>query len=209
MKLLIFIITASLLICACKQNVNEKEYPSKSCEHATGFVIDTPKVGYINHTTIENNRYLTLRQMNIPSDTFFLRIESGSDAEVKIFEYSLYKEQASFKVYRFPVDRESQRILFNKEKDDLRNFVTVFDPAKNGSDFLAQLQSNSILELPDSRSIPGYGIDHMGKWITVIYSNKCMYKILGFNNPYGHINDFKEAKSLATFLGYLKQAFNF
>lgn len=203
-------VLAVILIYSCSNRIQGTDYLSQACVENAAFKVDTPTRGFISYATNENNKYLTIHQINVPSDTFFLRIENNTYDQVRIFEFSYYHNQSSFKIYRFPVQKgESGQILFNKKTDSLKNFTTSFDPSTKGKRFLSLLLENHILELPDYEKIPGYDFPEYTHWVSVEYSNKCIYKVFSYPDPAGQSKRFKEARSLSVLLQYLKKEFDF
>lgn len=203
-KILIIII---FVFNSCHDDYIKSNYFDKICINSKGFVVDSSRESW-SHYTISNNDYLTLKRISTPSDTFFFRIESSIDTTLQIFEYSFYDGRSLFKIYKFPL-RGDRKILFDNKRDTLKNFETIFNPFKKGRDFIAQLESNNILELPNSFNITGYPKDEYATSFLIEYSNKCRYSVFNFDNPYQNSKKFKQAKSLTNFLDYLKQEFNF
>ena len=207
---LIAAVLAVILVYSCSNRIQGTDYLNRACAENAAFKVDTPTRGFTSFAINENNKYLTIRQINLPSDTFFLRIENNTYDQVRIFEFSYYHDQSSFKIYRFPVQKgESGQILFNKKIDSLKNFTTSFNPSIKGMRFLSLLQENHILELPDYEKIPGYDFPDYTHWLSVEYSNKCVYKVFSYPDPAGRSTRFKEARSLSVLLLYLKTEFDF
>ena len=208
MKALILLIFICTSLCSCNK-FNESSYLNKGCKTISEFKTDSITNTWTN-AFIENNKYLTLYNFNVPSDTFFLRIETSirKKREVKIFEYSFYNSKSSFKIYRFPFEK-SGKILFDKEKDNLKNYKTTFDSNEIGKSFTAQLKQNRILELPSPKEIPDYPDEDGYSGVLISYSNKCKFKIVFYNDPESFSKYFKEAQSVVNFLAYLKQEFKF
>lgn len=209
----LFFKTALLIgfITSCNNNSVRNNYFDKICTDSSVFKVDSAK-GTLSRYTIETNKYLNLRRITTPSDTFFLRVEYNVDTVDRIFEYSYYDSKESFKLYSFPMDHDTpHEILFDKEKDDATKFVRVFDPAKKGKEFKLQLEKNDILNLPSCFILPGYPdyIEAYKKDIIVEYSYKCKYGIYAYTNVHDNAEKFKEAKSLVNFLDYLKHEFDF
>lgn len=210
MKLFTFIIVVFLFVSACINNEEEtNKYIDNLCNSQLGFKVDTPTLGFLSYAIISNNEYLAIRPINFSSDTFVLRIESASKGKLNIFEYSYDKHKSFFKIYRFPMNEKSGKILFDREKDSKEKYVTVYDSKIKGAEFLALLEKNEILELPSCEKIPGYPTEIINTSVTIYYSSKCKYKMILYNNPYAFSGKFKEAKSLVNFLGYLKQEFDY
>lgn len=207
MRILISSVLIIAFINSCKIPDN---YFDKVCAGRSEFKFDSTKDSPSN-ATFENNKYLTIPQIGIPSDTFKLRIEGESTGDkVKIFEYSFYKSVETFKIYEFPVAKRGQ-ILFDKTKDNLKDFTTIFDSKEKGKNFIEELENNNILELPNSKDIPSYPpTDEISSYIVIEYSNRCRYNIVWFhdaNKPQS--NKFKEARDLANFIAYLKKEFHY
>jgi|GEM_PF-6989153 len=207
MKLLIQIFTAILIGSSCNDS---RHYFDKICDGNTAFKFDSTRRSP-SHANFENNKYLTIRQIGIPSDTFYLRIEGGSTGNnLKIFEYSFYKDEESFKIYEFQI-RPDGYIDFDKGKDKLKDFETIFDPTAKGKHFIEELEKNQILRLPNSEEIPNYPpVDEMSSPIIIEYSNQCRYNIVWFydiNRP--QAKKIKEARTLSNFLTYLKNEFGY
>jgi len=140
------LIIAIIMFNSCKNNVIKNNYFDKICISKKGFQVDTTKASW-TYSTVLNDTYLNIRPLDIPSDTFFFRIQANLDTTLQIFEFSFNNAQSTFKLYKFKVDAKSGRILFDKEHDDIKNYETIFDQSKKGKDFIAQLEKNNILEL--------------------------------------------------------------
>lgn len=197
----------TLIIISCNSNDVQNNYFSRICSDSLGFKIDTTRKSS-TYYTIGTNDYLALKRISIPSDTFFFRIEVTRDTVLKIFEYSFYKSKETYKIYSFPLGHRNI-ILFDKQKDDLKNFTKYYSPSTKSQSFIAQVEANHILELQESYDIQGYPKDEYSKTFLIEYSNKCKYNILVFDNPYQNSRNFKQAKYLVNFLEYLKKEFNF
>jgi len=190
----------------------DSAYLNVQCNNTQGFSMDsiTKKMAY---ATVENDKYLTLTTLNVPSDTFCLRIEYYKNLKVNIFEYKNYKSFIQYKKYVFNIsnDREG-KILFDKYKESKEEFSITFNPSIKGKDFLYNLQKNKILELPDCLEIKSYpfDVDYIPiRPVYFEYLNKCRYKIFHYNDPYSFSNKFIEAGYVTGFMDYLKSEFNF
>ena len=188
-------------------NINDN-YFNKICKGPKMVSLDS--TNHFAKNAISSDTFRSLRPLNILSDTFFLRIEHSVDTTEYIFEYSFYNMEQSFKVYRFQFRRHSREILFDKSKDNLKNFTTDYNSSKIGHSFISALEKNDILDLPDCNSIPGYYMDEIfGDYYDIQYSNKCMYHFLAYGDPYKNSKNIKIAKNLTNFLDYLKREFDF
>lgn len=202
------ILAAVIYMYSCNSGKVSTNYFDKICLKKDSFKIDTSRGSY-SSSTIINDNLLNIKPISVPSDTFFFRVQSTYDTTLQIFEYSFYNSKSTYKIYKFKVNYKSGKILFNKDNDDIRKFETVFDPKKKGNDFIAQLESNNILDLPDSHNIPNYPYGYGQTAFLIEYSNKCRYNIFIYNNPYQYSKKFREAKALINFLDYLKKEFCF
>jgi hypothetical protein len=208
MKTVISLLATIIFFYSCNNKTDEISYIDSLCYDSSKFSIDTPQGSYY-YRNIINNQYLTLKPINVPSDTFFIRIEYSSRSRLKILESSYYKSNFSFKIYSFPVDSTTGKILFNKETENINDFITVYEPSKKGKDFLSQLKLNTILDLPDCQKVNGYSTELSTNSVFIEYSNQCMYRMFFYCNPYANRQHFKEANSVSIFLEYLKGEFNF
>jgi hypothetical protein len=208
MKRLVAILIIPCSIHSCRQT-SEALYIKNQCNGTGSFIIDTPAKAQTCYRVKANNDFLGLKQIGNPSDTFFFRIHYGGKNAARFFEYTTCDSFQAFKLFVIPAERRG-RLLFDKEKDRLDNYVTVFDPAKKGKDFVKQMAENRILELPQREQIKGYPDDEVFTSGCIIeYSSKCRYKVQLYNSPRTYSSEFIEAKRLMNFVDYLSKEFGF
>jgi len=203
-----------IIICifnkSCNTKENNFEYLNIVCSQNAAFSIDSITIKQ-SFSTIENDNYLTIRPINKSSDTFSLTIESYPKNQLKIFEFTNHNHKSSFKIYTFPlVPKKIGNILFDKTKDDLKNYTRSFESNKKVKAFVSVLERNHILELPDCSKIQNYPIDEtLSSPVWIEYSNKCIYKMIMYNDPFTLNKIFKEAKAISNLLEYLKSEFDY
>ena len=145
------ILIIGLIFCSCQRD--KEAYFNTICNE-----LNTKKsiVRTNSENAIEqNNKYLNLNSIYIPSDTFYLRVHYSSDQKEKIFEYSFFQGKEYFKLYSFPTE-SSIRILFDNKVDNLRDFTTNFNSQEKGKKFFNKLYDNNILELDDISRFKDY-----------------------------------------------------
>jgi hypothetical protein len=208
MKRFITVLIVLIAALSCRQT-SEALYITKQCNGAGSFVIDTPAQGQTCYRVQANNDFLGFKQIANPSDTFFFRIQYGKKNTFNVFEYIACDSFQSFRLFAIPAEKRGQ-LLFDKEKDDIDNYVKVFDPTKKGKIFLKKMAENHILELPHTEQIKGYPDDEVFSNACIIeYSCKCRYKVQLYKSPRTHSSEFKEAKRLMNFVDYLSKEFGF
>ena len=195
------ILIIGLIFCSCQRD--KEAYFNSICNE-----LNTKKRVDGNNSEIaieQNNKYLNLNSIYIPSDTFYLRVHYSSDQKAKIFEYSFFQGKEYFKLYSFPTE-SSTRILFNNKVDNLRDFTTNFNSQEKGKKFFNTLYENHILELDDTSRFKEY---NEGEYLfsLIEISNKCNYKILVFTDPYAYRKNYPRAKYVSIFFDYLKSEF--
>lgn len=208
MKVFFFAFFGMFFISSCGSNVDD-DYFNKICKGSENFSFLTN--GRDAKNVFSADTFRALRPLNMLSDTFFLRIDHAVDTTEYIFEYSFYKSKQTFKVFKFLYRRGTEGvILFDKSKDDLKNFTTVYNFTTARESFLPTLEKNGILKLPDCDMIPDYYIAETGADdYQIQYSNKCMYRLFWYGDPYLNRKNIKQAKDLTDFLDYLKSEFDF
>lgn len=191
-------------------SIENSNYLKTLCANNTSsnFIIDTPK-GFYYFRTMINEDFLTLKRINKSSDTFRLRIQYYRNSETRIFDFSWFKKNLNFRIVHVPIDTITHEILFDKQKENLRNNWKDFDVNKFGREFLREMQQNNILDLPDCQNIKNYPLEVSYNSVIVQYSCKCKYRMMYYNNASKESERFKEAKLLINFLNYLKKEFNY
>lgn len=208
MKSQIVIFFSLLFLFSCDDKIKEN-YFDKICKGQNTFRFDTSR-NSDNYAINANIEYLGLTSLRNPSDTFYLRVEYSTDTVDKIFEYSFYKSKTSYKVYTFPVEFKSGKILFNKKNEDPENFAKIFSSKNRDEKFINELEKNNILELPLMNNVKGYMDNYeIVDGYTIQYSNKCGYGIFIYYDILSKSKQFKEANSIRRFVKYLKEDFDF
>jgi hypothetical protein len=208
MKRFITLSIAIITAFSCRQT-SETTYIAKQCNGVGPFVIDTPSKGQTCYRIQSNNDFLGLKKIAQPSDTFCMRITQSKKGTLNFFEYAACDTFQSFKLFVIPVEGHG-RILFDKEKDNLSNYETVFDSKQKGKDFLKKIAVNHILELPQTEQIKGYPDDEVASYgCSIEYSCKRKYKVQLYWSPRTYSSEFKEAKRLMDFVDYLSKEFGF
>lgn len=190
---------------SCNTN-NSKNYLYRFCEKNQQFYFDTSfNSAYLSKAT---RQYVNLKSYDAPSDTFCLTVEHFNDTSFRLFEYKFIDSIASYKSYVFPMDKFYNQILFDKNFDDPEKFSQIYKPSLSNTDFIAELENNKILTLPDYRSIKNYPKEFTDIY-TVQFSSKCVFRSVSFSRPQLFRAKFTEAENLASFLDFLKKEFNF
>jgi hypothetical protein len=206
MRIIKAIIAIIIILYSC--NNSQSNYLNNLCANNPTFHVDSSRQS-LSYPINENNKYLSLKEITYPSDTFIFRVYYNTDKTTKIFEYSYFISIESYKTYEFPFDLKSGKILYDKTKDTLTSFEKVFQSPANGKGLIPQLEKNNILELRDCSDIPGYPKVEYSKSFVIEYSNKCRYGIVSYNDPFKFAKNFQEAASVANLLSYLKIRFKF
>jgi hypothetical protein len=202
-------ILTTLIICFSCSQTNKTSYITNLCKGARPFVVDTPIQMELHYRIQAVNDFLGFKKLDQPSDTFFFRVSYGKKNVLKFFEYAVCDTFQSFKSFVIPTEPRG-RILFDKEKDNLKNYATVFDPKQKGKGFIDKLTENHILDLPHPEQIKGYPYDEATSYgCSIEYSCRSKYKAVLYFSPRLHSTEFNEAKRLMDFMDYLEKEFGF
>lgn len=200
---------AILMLHGCKDKYGI-DYFDQICKDSLGFNVDS-STGSLAYPIKLNNKYLSLRDISYPSDTFFFRLEYSKDATLKIFEYSFYKKRTVYKTYSFPLEFPvSGRILFDNKKDRLADFTQTFISSEaRDKRFIEELEMSGLLESSSNFGLSGYPPPPYVHSYIVQFSNACHYGIFSLGDIVQNSKEFTEAQHFGEFLKYLKGEFGF
>jgi hypothetical protein len=208
MKLFLIIIISFLFFCSCKED-KQFLYFDKICNDSLLNKVDSSRKK-ASYPIKANNEYLALKDIDVKSDTFFLRIEYAPDSVNRLFEFTYYKSQTTYKIYNFPIEYSGKgKIKFDNKKDKLIDYTTVFTSKEKDERFMIELEKSDLISLSHSVDIKDYPDNDYSHYYEVQFSNKCWYNFYYFGGAFENSTKFIEAKKFADFLTYLKRDFNF
>ncbi len=197
-----------LLFTSCK-DYKQFEYLDNICNNKLPINSDSLKANTSEEVKAQNI-FLYLSEIKNCSDTFILRIEYSPDTVLRIFEFSYYKSQSSYKIYNYPLVKKGRgQISFDNRKDKLKDITTIFASKDIDKRFIKQFEKSNLINLSNSSFIKGYPNVEYEHYYQVEYSNKCLYKFYTFGGASENRSKFIEARQFSNFLIYLKEEFNF
>ncbi len=206
MKLVVII--SILFFCSCKED-NQFLYFDKICNANLLNKSDSFRKK-ASHPIKANNEYLSLKDIDTKSDTFFFRIEYTPDSVVRIFEFTCYKSRTTYKMYNFPIEYSGYgKIKFDNKKDKLIDFTREFNSKDKDKKFIEEFKKSNLINLSSSANIKGYPDNDYRDYYEVQFSTNCDYNFYTFGGAFENSSKFIEAKRFAGFLTYLKKEFDF
>jgi hypothetical protein len=135
MKIWTILIIICVSYCEChnkndNNSYKDQQYLNVLCDDNSKFPIDS--LTDLRSSSIQlNNGYLSIKQINKPSDTFTLRVLYYSEKQLRIFEFRYFNTESLIQIYSFPLGiRSTSPITFNKSKDDIKDFTQSIDSEK-------------------------------------------------------------------------------
>lgn len=197
----IYFLLINVTSCIAQSNSNE-------CQEKF-LTKDIPaRLGDSNYLTAKNN---ILKLIKLPE------LEKGfNQLQIRIW-------------YGYPYSSSDNLILLSKSRDKWAGEIWRLDyqiDSRGGSDsifcfkrtvnpncgwnsFIDSLNMYNILDLKDSRSLPGYEMDGEGQNIIVEYATCKHYRIYSYVNPWLVTTQFPEAKKLVNISGVIERQLSF
>ena len=164
------------------------------------------------------------------SDSSYLKAKNSILKLIKLPELEKGFNQLQIRIwYGYPYSSSDNLILLSKIRnkwtgeiwklsyqtdskgvlDSILCFKKTVNPICGWKSFIDSLNMYNILDLKDSRSLPGYEMDGEGNNITIEYANCSHYRVYSYTNPWIASTQYLEAKKIVNISGVVERQLSF